>query len=348
MLSKTKKIALFLMIILLSSCGGSPAPASSGTPADEIDIAVRETSDYLNKQLSPGYKLMILNIQSDFPALSEYIIDELIANTVNDRVFSMVDRQQLNVIRAELDFQLSGEVDDATAQTLGRMAGAQIIISGAISKIGDLYRLRIRALNVQTAGIEGQFNRNIPDSPTVAALAKSRATGYFVGTAPVRNQQGTAPAAQVTATVPVVPATVAPAVTKQPEPTLQVTYEIGGRGPAGGFVFYDKGNNSGGWQYLEAIPVDFEFRSAWGETATTDVASLFVRGYGGWRLPTRIELNQMYINLKQKRLGDFKDDWYWSSSESDASDAWAQYFQNSTQNPERKWRTFLIRAVRQF
>jgi hypothetical protein len=121
---------------------------------------------------------VILNIQSEYPALSEYIIDELIANTVNDRVFPVVDRQQLDVIRGELDFQTSGEVDDNTAQELGRMAGAQIIVSGAVSKIGDLYRLRVRALNVQTAQIGGQFNRNIPDGPIIAARVRSQATGY--------------------------------------------------------------------------------------------------------------------------------------------------------------------------
>jgi hypothetical protein len=130
---------------------------------------------------SKGNKLVILNIQSDFPALSEYIIDELIANTVNDRVFSVVDRQQLDTIRVELDFQASGEVDDNTAQALGRMAGAQIIISGAVSRIGDLYRLRVRALSVQSAQIEGQFNRNISEGPTVSALVKSKATGYGDG-----------------------------------------------------------------------------------------------------------------------------------------------------------------------
>ncbi|MDR3170033.1 MAG: hypothetical protein LBU17_00225 [Treponema sp.] len=37
---------------------------------------------------------------------------------------------------------LTGEVDDDTAQTLGRIAGAQLIVSGAVSRIGDLYRFR--------------------------------------------------------------------------------------------------------------------------------------------------------------------------------------------------------------
>jgi hypothetical protein len=172
-----------LLCAVFSACGGSPAPAPvvppvSLVPPDELDAAIREASDYLNRQLPAGNKLVILNIQSEFPALSEYIIDELIANTVNDRFFTAVDRQQLALIRAELDFQMSGDVDDETAQALGRMAGAQTIISGAVSRIGSLYRLRVRALSVQNAQIEGQFNRNIPDGPVISILAKSEATGY--------------------------------------------------------------------------------------------------------------------------------------------------------------------------
>jgi hypothetical protein len=191
MTNLSKRIGLFFIGVVFMACSGSPPSVSATPPQDELDIAIRETSDYFNRQISAGNKLVILNVQSDFPALSEYIIDELIANTVNDRIFSVVDRQQLNTIRAELDFQMSGEVDDDTAQALGRMAGAQIIISGAVSRIGDLYRLRVRALSVQTASIEGQFNRNISDGPTIAALVRSRATGYGDEAATAKIQPGT-------------------------------------------------------------------------------------------------------------------------------------------------------------
>jgi hypothetical protein len=33
-------------------------------------------------------------------------------------------------------------------------------------------------------------------------------------------------------------------------------YKIGDTGPAGGLIFYDKGNNVGGWRYMEAAPAD--------------------------------------------------------------------------------------------
>jgi hypothetical protein len=208
------------------------------TPPDELDAAIRETSDYLNKQLPRGNKLVILNVQSEFPALSEYIIDELIANTVNDRVFSVVDRRQLDTIRTELDFQMSGEVDDKTAQSVGQIAGAQIIVSGAISRIGDLYRLRVRALSVQSAQIEGQFNRNIPDGPTVAALVRSQATGYGGGGAYGGGGGG------IAATVPATPAPAPAALPASPVPAApppaSPAYNTGDRGPGGGFIFYSK------------------------------------------------------------------------------------------------------------
>ena len=41
----------------------------------------------------------------------------------------------------------------------------------------------------------------------------------------------------------------------QSEP-VQTNYTVGAVGPAGGYIFYDKGNDEGGWRYLEAAPAD--------------------------------------------------------------------------------------------
>jgi hypothetical protein len=364
-----KALRSIMLVLVVASCASKPAVSG-----DQLDAAIRETSDYLNKQLPKGNKLVVLNIQSEYPALSEYIIDELIANTVNDRVFPVVDRQQLNTIREELDFQMSGEVDDDTAQALGRMAGAQIIISGAVSKIGDLYRLRVRALSVQTAQIEGQFNRNIPDSPTIVALAQSRATGYgdSGGRPAASAQPGVAPAGQ----------SAAPAL----------TYKIGDTGPAGGFVFYDKGNNSGGWRYLEAAPedidrklyaareyIEFKVERAVGQGksntriimaeannrgggfdwAVQACDSLEINGFDDWFLPSRDELHYMYGNLHLRGLGDFKNETYWSStfingiweyfdSNWRTSGCLGENFSNGNQNHYGYGSQFRVRACRQF
>jgi len=45
--------------------------------------------------------------------------------------------------------------------------------------------------------------------------------------------------------------------------TQSKKYEIGDTGPAGGIIFYDKGEYSGGWRYLEAAPASTETRLPW-------------------------------------------------------------------------------------
>ena len=159
------------------SSGSISAPATKTATVDELDISIRDASDYLNEKIPKGSKIVILNIQSNSSDLSDYIIDELIANAVNDGFYTVVDRQQLDAIRAEQKFQLSGAVDDKDALAIGKLFGAQTIVSGAVSKLGATgYRIRIRALEVQTAQVQGQFNRNIAASSVINSLMANGGT----------------------------------------------------------------------------------------------------------------------------------------------------------------------------
>jgi len=90
-------------------------------------------------------------------------------------------------------------------------------------------------------------------------------------------------------------------------------YKVGDIGPSGGFIFYDKGENSDGWRYLEAAPKEFEFTANW-NSANEMVKLLNINDVTGWRLPNIDELSFMYLNLKQKGIGDFGSDTYWSST----------------------------------
>ena len=165
-----KILGLITIVLLVISCVGI-ASMASGT--DELDLAIRDASDYLNDNIPKGSMIAIINMQSSSAALSDYVIDELIANAVNDKVFKVVDRQQLDSIRAEQKFQYSGEVDDKLAVSIGKFLGAQTIISGKFNQIENRYRMTIRALDVQTAQVQGQYNRNISTSKMTTALMRS-------------------------------------------------------------------------------------------------------------------------------------------------------------------------------
>ena len=69
------------------------------------------------------------------------------------------------------------------------------------------------------------------------------------------------------------------------------------------------------------------------------------KGKGKWRLPTKDELNLLY--LKKDIVGVFADSGYWSSSENLADYAWVQYFSNGLQaSLNKKYLASYVRCVR--
>ena len=68
--------------------------------------------------------------------------------------------------------------------------------------------------------------------------------------------------------------------------------------------------------------------------------------YGDWYLPSKYELNLLY--LQKSVVGGFANDAYWSSSEYSSDSAWYQYFGNGNQYGTSKNGTPYVRAIRAF
>jgi TolB-like protein len=168
-----------------------------------IDVALNNSTSYFSNILPANTKVVVLNCTSKWPDLSDYIIEELIGYIVNERKLTVVDRQNLENIRKEMNFQLSGDVSDETAQSIGKMLGAQTIISGSITAIGNAYRLRIRAISVETAQILGMQNVDVVQDSRIAALTGTAYTGPAVAT-----PASPAPRAEATDNTPQTAATI--------------------------------------------------------------------------------------------------------------------------------------------
>jgi|TARA_B110000240_G_scaffold83459_1_gene95082 hypothetical protein len=80
-------------------------------------------------------------------------------------------------------------------------------------------------------------------------------------------------------------------------------------------------------------------------------ADLTLGGYTDWFLPSKDELNQMYINKTTlEAVSGFTalSNYYWSSTEYDSLSAWAQVFYDGGQGLDGKHYTGFVRAVRAF
>jgi len=69
-------------------------------------------------------------------------------------------------------------------------------------------------------------------------------------------------------------------------------------------------------------------------------------GYSDWYLPSKDELNKLYLN--RVAIGGFASDWYWSSSEGGAYGAWGQGVSGGGQYDYNKINTTNVRCVRAF
>jgi hypothetical protein len=80
--------------------------------------------------------------------------------------------------------------------------------------------------------------------------------------------------------------------------------------------------------------------------AARKCSNLELNGYSDWYLPSKEELNKLYLN--RVKIGSFTDAFYWSSSESDATYAWGQDFYDGTQGKVSKDSAGHVQAVRTF
>lgn len=88
---------------------------------------------------------------------------------------------------------------------------------------------------------------------------------------------------------------------------------------------------------------------SWGSYAALLCANYTGGGYGDWYLPSKYELNLLY--LKKDVVGGFANTGYWSSTEVDNHLAWSQYFNDGLdglQSFNEKPTPFRVRAVRAF
>ena len=169
------------------------------------------------------------------------------------------------------------------------------------------------------------------------------------------------------------------------EISFTTRYAIGDIGPAGGFIFYDKGVSSNGWRYLEASPSDYNTGIAWWNgtwvyTNTTGISpntslgagkanTLLIisannnlsnaakvcdnysyNGFSDWYLPSSEELQLICQNLYSAGIGNLQPNFYWSSTDTNRihNATWMQLNGCYVRTDGGRDMLNLVRPIRQF
>ena len=144
-----KKIIVGIAALMLFSRG-----AAFAQTLVTLDEAISRGAGEIEERVVLGSKVAVLNFNASSQRLSNYVIDEMTTQLVRSRNLIVVERANIELVQRELNFQISGDVSDESAQSIGRMLGAQYIISGSIEELRSNYVVRFRTIAVETAALQ--------------------------------------------------------------------------------------------------------------------------------------------------------------------------------------------------
>ncbi|MDR0473096.1 MAG: hypothetical protein LBH43_05455 [Treponema sp.] len=123
--------------------------------------AVKNMVDALNSKLPTGAAILIMKTSSTELNMLNDVVDQITASVVQAGKLKVVDRSSQALINAEQQFQLSGDVDDNSAVSIGHQLGAQYAVLCWISGASSSRRLNLRVLDIETGQITEQTNFDI-------------------------------------------------------------------------------------------------------------------------------------------------------------------------------------------
>jgi hypothetical protein len=125
----------------------------AGRPQSSLEAALYKAAEVIMAKIPHLSNIAVLNVASGDTVSAEFAVDELTYVIVNRGFFKVVDRKSLDSVRSEQNFQMTEDVDDDSAVSIGKLLGANIVITGSITGADSTRRLRFKVLDVTTAEI---------------------------------------------------------------------------------------------------------------------------------------------------------------------------------------------------
>jgi hypothetical protein len=124
--------------------------------------ALQDLADYSTYSLPPTTRLAVMPLAvastdaaagPDLARQAEYFGEQLGLAATRSKLYTIVERQDLQSILKELELQLSGIVDEGQAARVGKLMGAEVLVTGTIYSKDGRYEIFLKLVRVETAEV---------------------------------------------------------------------------------------------------------------------------------------------------------------------------------------------------
>ena len=163
---------LFSFIIIIQIITFNGCVSNEKGNVFSLQEAIEQSAKKISTDLPKGSRVAIVAFDTENNNLSDYIMEEL-TGALFDLSIEVADRQNLEYVYKELNFQLSGYISDESARSIGKFLAADLIITGALNNIGNSYRYRASAINVEQAVRSSVTRFEVRNDGTIRRLIAS-------------------------------------------------------------------------------------------------------------------------------------------------------------------------------
>lgn len=147
-------------------------------PALAYEREIANLSSILSAEIAKSGKKSIAvvdftDLQGRVNELGRFIAEEMSGNlTSHSQGFDVLDRNHMKRILEEQKLSLTGLMDPEAIKKIGKLAGAEIIVTGTITPFGDSIRVSCKAIDTETARVTASARGDIAKTVTIADLLK--------------------------------------------------------------------------------------------------------------------------------------------------------------------------------
>jgi len=164
------------MVLMGLPCRVSAGPVTTDSAidkaADQIAQALRDRSVALAVPDIPA-------LDGRVTVLGRYVAEELVTGLF-ERGMQVVERSLLDHALSELKLGTTDLMDPAAVKRFGRLVGAQGIIVGTLTDLGDTVKLNLRVVDVETGMVIGAAASVLQKDGSVARMLSQAVTPRWV------------------------------------------------------------------------------------------------------------------------------------------------------------------------